>query len=157
MNIQSSLLPSHKLIMKGSCTGIVNTSAMSTTRCLRDVEYNKLDFTNEPPQELKVRQKSVGLDIWRGICSNLILRVEEWVLGFHNVMIPLMIRSCHDVILYTISCLNVLVRSRTVGCSCGVFYYLGTQLHGNQSIQYCAYGEISTTAYHFVQLYIMML
>ncbi len=38
-----------------------------------------------------------------------------------------------------------------------IFYYLGTQLHGDQSIQYCAYGEISATAYLFVQQYIMML
>ncbi len=39
--------------------------------------------------------------------------------------------------------------------SCTVFYYLGSQLHGNQSIQYCACGEISATAYLFVQLCIM--
>ncbi len=30
--------------------------------------------------------------------------------------------------------------------SCTVFHNLGTLLHGNQSIQYCAYDEISATA-----------
>ncbi len=38
-----------------------------------------------------------------------------------------------------------------------VFYDLGAQLHGNQSIQYCTYGEIRATTYHFVQLPIMTL
>ncbi len=38
---------------------------------------------------------------------------------------------------------------------CTVFYYLGTQLHGDQTIQYGAYGEISATAYMFVQLRMM--
>ncbi len=42
------------------------------------------------------------------------------------------------------------------GYAVAVFYYLGMQLHGNQSIQYCPYGEISVTAYLFVQLCIMM-
>ncbi len=36
--------------------------------------------------------------------------------------------------------------------SCMVFYYLGIQLHGDQSIQYCAQGEIRATTYLFVQL-----
>ncbi len=66
------------------------------------------------------------------------------------------------------SCLKVKVHSCTVGyevarfsntweCSCMIFHYPGNQLHDNQSIQYCAYGEISATAYMFVQHGIMML
>ncbi len=42
-------------------------------------------------------------------------------------------------------------------CCTQVFYHLGTWLHVDQLIQYCAYCEISATAYVFVQLDIMTL
>ncbi len=57
------------------------------------------------------------------------------------------------------SCLKVGICNCTVIWirSCMAFYYLDAQLYGGHSIQYCAYGEISATAYLVVQLHIMTL
>ncbi len=59
-----------------------------------------------------------------------------------------MICSCQNVILHSIS----LPKSRETHLhswisSSTVLYYLDTQLHGCQSVQYGVYGEISATAY----------
>ncbi len=63
------------------------------------------------------------------------------------------VRSC--TVGYAVAQLDMQLHSWI--CSYTVFYYLGTQLHADASIQYCAYCEISATAYLFVQLHIMTL
>ncbi len=55
---------------------------------------------------------------------------------------------CNCAVEYAVAQLGMQLHSWV--CSCTFFSYLGTQLHGNQSLQYCAY-------FFCVQLHIMML
>ncbi len=65
--------------------------------------------------------------------------------------------SCHDIILYRfLLCRSEAIQLHSWARCCTVLYYLGTQLHGNQSIQSCVCNEISATAYLFVQLHVII-
>ncbi len=82
------------------------------------------------------------------------MRVSTRLLGHVIRVWSLMIHSCHYLILYSF----FLPKSGGTQlhcwiCSHMVYYYLGTQLYGNQSIQYWVFGEITAAANLFATVY----